>query len=174
MSYRRVRLSAARKLLTAKPSCSASCPSPSRVCCTVWHRSGCRSPTPPNQHSTFPHVFGSTNASSSTTSYSSESTVHRGSCSSTRSDHRSMCYFVNVLDLLWIWVFPGSTILFIGCYLLTLGTSPSESVRVAADNSGPLASAIITWRNSLVFHSLDKVTSLFIHMYPPVVLTVIR
>jgi hypothetical protein len=40
--------------------------------------------------------------------------------------------------------------------------------------SGPLASAIITWRNSLVFHSLDKVTSLFIHVYPPVVLTVIR
>lgn len=31
-------------------------------------------------------------------------------------------------------------------------------------SSGPLASAIITWRNSLVFHSLDKVTSLFIHI----------
>ncbi|KIR28772.1 integral membrane protein [Cryptococcus deuterogattii 99/473] len=39
---------------------------------------------------------------------------------------------------------------------------------------GPLASAIITWRNSLVFHSLDKVTSIFIHIYPPIVLTVIR
>ncbi|RXK40990.1 integral membrane protein [Tremella mesenterica] len=70
-----------------------------------------------------------------------------------------LCYFVNALDLLWIWIFPSSTVLFIACYLLTLG---------------PLASAIITWRNSLVFHSLDKVTSLFIHMYPPVVLTIIR
>ncbi|WVO14095.1 hypothetical protein L204_101723 [Cryptococcus depauperatus] len=71
----------------------------------------------------------------------------------------ALCYFVNVLDLLWIWVFPSSTFLFICCYLLTLG---------------PLASAIITWRNSLVFHSMDKVTSLFIHIYPPIVLTVIR
>ncbi|ORY28316.1 putative integral to membrane protein [Naematelia encephala] len=70
-----------------------------------------------------------------------------------------LCYFANVLDLLWIWVFPSSTILFIASYLLTLG---------------PIASAIITWRNSLVFHSLDKVTSLFIHMYPPLVLTIIR
>lgn len=32
-----------------------------------------------------------------------------------------LCYFVNVLDLLWIWVFPSSTILFISCYLLTMG-----------------------------------------------------
>ncbi|WVQ71907.1 hypothetical protein IAR50_001449 [Cryptococcus sp. DSM 104548] len=71
----------------------------------------------------------------------------------------ALCYFVNVLDLLWIWVFPSSTILFIASYLLTLG---------------PLASAIITWRNSLVFHSIDKVTSIFIHIYPPIVLTVIK
>ncbi|KAK8869577.1 hypothetical protein IAR55_000144 [Kwoniella newhampshirensis] len=70
-----------------------------------------------------------------------------------------LCYFVNALDLLWIWVFPSSTVLFICCYLLTLG---------------PLASAIITWRNSLVFHSMDKVTSMFIHIYPPIVLTIIR
>ncbi|WWD09853.1 hypothetical protein V865_007981 [Kwoniella europaea PYCC6329] len=71
----------------------------------------------------------------------------------------NLCYFVNVLDLLWIWVFPSSTTLFICCYLLTLG---------------PIASAIITWRNSLVFHSLDKIISIFIHIYPPIVLSVIR
>lgn len=29
--------------------------------------------------------------------------------------------------------------------------------------------AVITWRNSLVFHSFDKTTSLFIHIYPPLV-----
>jgi hypothetical protein len=33
----------------------------------------------------------------------------------------SLCYFVNVLDLLWIWVFPSSTKLFICSYLLTMG-----------------------------------------------------
>ncbi|WWC69184.1 uncharacterized protein I206_103120 [Kwoniella pini CBS 10737] len=71
----------------------------------------------------------------------------------------NLCYFVNILDLLWIWVFPSSTVLFICCYLLTLG---------------PIASAIITWRNSLVFHSLDKIISIFIHIYPTIVLCVIR
>lgn len=40
--------------------------------------------------------------------------------------------------------------------------------------TGSLASAVITWRNSLVFHDLDKVISLFIHIYPPFVFTVIR
>ncbi|CDZ96415.1 Uncharacterized conserved protein [Phaffia rhodozyma] len=69
-----------------------------------------------------------------------------------------MCYYVNVLDLIWMWFFPANTIFFTACYLLTMG---------------PLASAIITWRNSLVFHSLDKVTSLFIHIYPPLTLTTI-
>jgi len=39
---------------------------------------------------------------------------------------------------------------------------------------GSLASAVITWRNSLVFHDWDKVTSLFIHLYPPFTFTVIR
>ena len=35
---------------------------------------------------------------------------------------------------------------------------------------GNNAWAIAMWRNSMVFHSLDKVTSLFIHIMPPVVL----
>lgn len=39
---------------------------------------------------------------------------------------------------------------------------------------GSLASAVITWRNSLVFHDSDKVTSLYIHIYPPLVFTIIR
>ncbi|GAA5926801.1 hypothetical protein JCM1841_001992 [Sporobolomyces salmonicolor] len=70
-----------------------------------------------------------------------------------------LCYFVNVLTLLYLWVFPGSTILFEACYGLTLGS---------------LGTAIATWRNSLVFHSLDKVISLAIHIFPPFVFTVIR
>ncbi|CAF0786728.1 unnamed protein product [Rotaria sp. Silwood1] len=70
-----------------------------------------------------------------------------------------LCYFVNVLTLLYLWVFPSSKILFTVCYTLS---------------HGPLGIAIVLWRNSLVFHSLDKVTSLFIHMYPPLTLFTLR
>ncbi|RMZ81520.1 hypothetical protein DV738_g2187, partial [Chaetothyriales sp. CBS 135597] len=64
-----------------------------------------------------------------------------------------LCYFVNALTLLSIWAFPQSKRLFMGTYCLSYGNN---------------AIAIVMWRNSLVFHSLDKVTSLFIHVMPPV------
>ncbi|KAG6830615.1 hypothetical protein H0H92_015707 [Tricholoma furcatifolium] len=70
-----------------------------------------------------------------------------------------LCYFVTILNLIYIWLLPSSSALFVACYCLSHGS---------------LASAIITWRNSLVFHDLDKVTSLFIHVYPPLTFTVIR
>jgi magnesium-transporting ATPase (P-type) len=35
--------------------------------------------------------------------------------------------------------------------------------------NGPIAGAVVMWRNSLVFHSMDKMTSMFIHMLPPIV-----
>ena len=66
-----------------------------------------------------------------------------------------LCYFVNLITLLTIWVFPQSKRLFIATYCLAYGNN---------------AIAIVMWRNSLVFHSLDKVTSLFIHVMPPVTL----
>ena len=62
-----------------------------------------------------------------------------------------LCYFVNVLLFLSIWVFPNSKRLFTAAYCLAFGNN---------------AVAIIMWRNSLVFHSFDKVTSLFIHIMP--------
>ncbi|KAF6836099.1 membrane protein [Colletotrichum musicola] len=62
-----------------------------------------------------------------------------------------LCYFVNFLLMLSIWVFPGSKRLFLAVYCLAFGNN---------------AVAIIMWRNSLVFHSFDKVTSLFIHVMP--------
>ena len=31
---------------------------------------------------------------------------------------------------------------------------------------GPIAIAILAWQNSIVFHSLDKMTSYFIHIMP--------
>ncbi|GAA5856791.1 hypothetical protein JCM8547_008846 [Rhodosporidiobolus lusitaniae] len=70
-----------------------------------------------------------------------------------------LCYAVNLLCLIYLWVLPGNAILFEACYGLTLGS---------------LGTAIATWRNSLVFHSLDKVISLAIHIFPPLVFTVIR
>ncbi|CAL8575497.1 hypothetical protein XPA_001417 [Xanthoria parietina] len=66
-----------------------------------------------------------------------------------------LCYFVNLLLLLTVWVAPQSKRLFISTYCLAYGNN---------------AIAIAMWRNSMVFHSLDKVTSLFIHIMPPVTL----
>ncbi|KAJ6114563.1 hypothetical protein N7486_000341 [Penicillium sp. IBT 16267x] len=66
-----------------------------------------------------------------------------------------LCYFVNMLCMLSIWVFPNSKRLFLGTFCLTFGNN---------------AAAIAMWRNSLVFHSMDKVVSLFIHIMPPVTL----
>lgn len=60
------------------------------------------------------------------------------------------------LGQLFIWVFPDSEFLFTVCYCAA---------------HGPLAFSVATWRNSLVFHSLEKMTSLFIHLYPPFVFT---
>lgn len=62
-----------------------------------------------------------------------------------------LCYFVNMLLSLSIWVFPNSKRLLTSTYCLAFGNN---------------AVAIIMWRNSLVFHSFDKVTSLFIHIMP--------
>ena len=39
---------------------------------------------------------------------------------------------------------------------------------------GPLMFAIIIWKNSLVFHSLDKLTSFFLHFFPPLHLHLFR
>ena len=62
-----------------------------------------------------------------------------------------LCYFVNFLLAFSLWVFPGSKRLFMAAYCLAFGNN---------------AVAIVMWRNSLVFHSFDKVTSLFIHIMP--------
>ena len=70
-----------------------------------------------------------------------------------------LCYYTNILNFLFLWVFPSSAPLWVACYCLSHGS---------------LASAVITWRNSLVFHDSDKVTSLFVHIYPPFTFTVIR
>lgn len=68
-----------------------------------------------------------------------------------------LCYYVNLLLMLFIWVFPQSPRLFVSVFSLSLGT---------------LSFAVITWRNSLVLHSIDKTTSSFIHIMPPVTMFV--
>ena len=70
-----------------------------------------------------------------------------------------LCYYVTFLNFVFIWFLPSSPTLFVACYCLSHGS---------------LASAVITWRNSLVFHDSDKITSLWIHIYAPFTFTVIR
>lgn len=60
------------------------------------------------------------------------------------------CYFVNACCFVSI-LYPEWTLLNNFCFVMT---------------NGPLVWAILTWRNSLVFHSLDKVTSVYIHVLP--------
>jgi hypothetical protein len=62
------------------------------------------------------------------------------------------CYFANVSCLGQIALYPTSAAVFRINFLLV---------------TGPLAMAVPTWRNSLVFHSLDRVTSSYIHVLPP-------
>jgi hypothetical protein len=69
------------------------------------------------------------------------------------------CYFSNLLLIFYLKFYP---------------TSPELYILNFANACGPLLWAIVTWRNSLVFHSLDKITSIFIHAFPPTVLYVLR
>lgn len=64
------------------------------------------------------------------------------------------CYFSQIMMLVHMYAYP-------------------ENERLAkalfAISNGPLAMAVVLWRNSLVFHSMDKMTSMFIHVLPPLV-----
>ncbi|XP_070539753.1 uncharacterized protein [Ptychodera flava] len=61
------------------------------------------------------------------------------------------CYFANTICMVYIWVVPSHEGMF--CIVFALA-------------NGPLLWAIPVYRNSLVFHSLDKMTSVFIHLLP--------
>ncbi|KAI3634303.1 hypothetical protein MIR68_007907 [Amoeboaphelidium protococcarum] len=70
-----------------------------------------------------------------------------------------LCYFVNFLTLWWLYISPQSQVLYMAVFCLS---------------QGPVLWAILAWRNSLVFHSLDKVTSLFIHIAPSITVYTLR
>eukprot|EP00736_Rhodelphis_marinus_P012590 Rmarinus@m.1568 len=69
------------------------------------------------------------------------------------------CYFANTLLLIYIWGFHDKWWAF---------------HVVFAFSNGPLLWAVVAWRNSVVFHSLDKMTSFFIHILPPIVTYIIH
>eukprot|EP00743_Colponemidia_sp_Colp-15_P002737 GILK01002964.1.p1 GENE.GILK01002964.1~~GILK01002964.1.p1 ORF type:complete len:363 (+),score=35.36 GILK01002964.1:152-1090(+) len=69
------------------------------------------------------------------------------------------CYFGNFLLLVYLWGAPSQPYLFLVAFSVM---------------NGPIAWAVIIFNNSLVFHSLDKVTSVFIHVTPPFVTFCIR
>jgi hypothetical protein len=69
------------------------------------------------------------------------------------------CYFANFMMALFLWAKPDSLLLFKICFAFT---------------TGPLAWAVALWKNSMVFHSLDKITSVYIHLTPALVSWTIR
>jgi len=67
------------------------------------------------------------------------------------------CYLINVSTILQSLVCSGTTD--DGLCSVWLKTNFIHS-------HGPIAIAILAWKNSLVFHSLDKMTSFYIHIMP--------
>lgn len=61
------------------------------------------------------------------------------------------CYFANALMLYFIWFKPKNEVLMTSFYLYA---------------TGPLAIGIVAFRNSLVYHKIDFLTSLAIHAVP--------
>jgi len=70
-----------------------------------------------------------------------------------------LCYFVNLSVFLQTTFFLDNVYWYKANYALCMG---------------PLMFAIIVWKNSLVFHSLDKLTSFFLHAFPPITIHLLR
>ncbi|EKE39331.1 hypothetical protein ENUP19_0102G0025 [Entamoeba nuttalli] len=71
------------------------------------------------------------------------------------------CYFCQIITLLCIFS------------LNTEYISPLFQIAFVFSH-GPLLTAIPMWRNSLVFHDLDRLTSVYIHLFPGLVIYCIR
>ena len=67
------------------------------------------------------------------------------------------CYFVNISVLLQSLLCSASTDSAFGTAWLKTNFMLSH---------GPISFAILAWQNSIVFHSLDKMTSFYIHIMP--------
>ncbi|KAK9792955.1 hypothetical protein WJX73_006729 [Symbiochloris irregularis] len=69
------------------------------------------------------------------------------------------CYFANLVLLVQLWVFPQSAWLYKATF---------------SQVAGPMTAAIAALGNSVVLHSLDKTTSLFMHVSPAIMVWCIR
>jgi len=69
------------------------------------------------------------------------------------------CYFTNISVAIQVLFFPNNLIWFQVNYVACLG---------------PISIAMVFWQNSVVFHSLDKMTSFFVHAFPPVAMHLFR
>lgn len=69
------------------------------------------------------------------------------------------CYFINLSVALQTLGWPDNLTWFHANYSLCMG---------------PICMSIVVWQNSLVFHSLDKVTSYFLHVFPTIMCHSIR
>ncbi|XP_058085780.1 glycerophosphocholine acyltransferase 1-like [Magnolia sinica] len=69
------------------------------------------------------------------------------------------CYYANTIFLVMLLLYPRNEKLFMVCFSFA---------------EGPLAWALIVWRCSLVFSSVDKIVSVLIHLLPGIVFFTIR
>lgn len=69
------------------------------------------------------------------------------------------CYYANTISMVMLLLYPKNEKLFMVCFSFA---------------EGPLAWALIVWRCSLVFSSLDKIVSVLIHLLPGIVFFTIR
>lgn len=69
------------------------------------------------------------------------------------------CYYANTIFLVDLLLYPRNEKLFMVCFSFA---------------EGPLAWALIVWRCSLVFSSVDKIVSVLIHLLPGIVFFTIR
>jgi len=69
------------------------------------------------------------------------------------------CYAVNLLTIIVLWAFPSCV--------------PLQQVLFSLA-SGPVALAVIIFSNKLVFHDIDKVTSVYIHYFPLLICFILR
>lgn len=69
------------------------------------------------------------------------------------------CYYANTIFLVMLLLYPKNEKLFMVCFSFA---------------EGPLAWALIVWRCSLVFSSVDKIVSVLIHLLPGIVFFTIR
>lgn len=69
------------------------------------------------------------------------------------------CYFTNYAMIYFLWYGTHDQFWFLTCFVFA---------------NGPLAFAVMMFRNSLVYHEIDKLTSLSIHAIPMCIMTHIR